>query len=74
MSANERITNPDWIVFKIDGIEIAKFEDNGNGMDGFISEGNTGPDPGCLEASDLCALAAWILTKAEQRAQDNECK
>lgn len=68
MSANARITDDDSITFRVDGVEIAKFEDNGNGMEGFVCEGNTGKDPARLEASDICALAAWLLLKAEERA------
>jgi hypothetical protein len=71
----ERITSDDAIkVQTFDGIVLAEFEDNGNGMEGRIFEGNR---PGSLEvirisASDMIAVAAWLLSKAEERARDLE--
>jgi hypothetical protein len=64
----ERITKSDVIHFNVTHgaktFEVAHFEDGGNGMDGHVTEG----DNARLSAGDLCALAAWILTKAEERA------
>lgn len=69
----ERITSEDEITVRThDGIVLAHFEDCGNGMDGEICEGNRPlPDgsPVQLSASDLIAVAAWLLTKAEERTQ-----
>lgn len=61
---DERITKDDEIHFKSNGFQVADFEDGGNGMEGHITEGDTAK----LSAGDLCALAAWLLTKAEERA------
>ena len=78
MSYCERRTTDDSIEFKIDGYDVAKFQDSGNGMEGQIFEGNHPFERGGgairLSASDMIALAAWLLTKAEQRASDTEMR
>ena len=66
--SSERMTSNDQIHFTMRVgeriFDVADFEDNGHGMDGHVSEG----DNARLSAGDLCALAAWLLTKAEERA------
>ncbi len=64
----EQIRSNTEIHFQSNGLTVAHFEDSGNGMEGDIVEG----DNARLDASDLIALATWILEKAEDRARERD--
>lgn len=53
------------LTIKVNGFKVAFLNDNGNGMDVLIDEG----DNSRLGAAELIQVARWILEKAEGRAR-----
>ena len=72
----ERIISEDEIIIRDGELVLAHFEENGNGMEGEVFEGNKPISESGkayrMTASDLISLARWLLQKAEDRALDME--
>jgi hypothetical protein len=63
-----RVESDDTVEISVNGRTLAHFVDSGNGMDGEILETADLK----MSASDLIAVAMFILAKAGERAGDEE--